>query len=59
MAAGQFVKGGIQLARLEGFADLYLLPAFPPVCTGVVEDILLLWLGLPLWRTFFGLILKL
>ena len=59
MAAGQFVEGGIQFARLEGFSDLYLLAAFPPVCAGVVEDILLLRLGLSLWRAFFGFIFQL
>ena len=59
MAAGQLIQGGIQLARLEGFADFYLLPAFPPVCAGVVEDILLLRFGLSLWRAFFGFILEL
>ena len=49
MAAGQFIERGIQFARLKGFADLYFLAAFPPVRAGVVEDILLLWLGLSLW----------
>ena len=58
MAAGQFVEGGIQFARFEGFSDLYLLAAFPPVCAGVVEDILLLRLRLSLWQAFLGLILK-
>jgi len=49
MAAGQFVERGIQFARLEGFTDLYFLAAFPPVCAGVVKDILLLRLRLSLW----------
>jgi len=59
MAAGQFVEGGIQFARLESFANFYFLATFPPVCAGVVKDILLLRLRLSLWRTFFGFILKL
>jgi hypothetical protein len=59
MAAGQFIQGGIQFTRLEGFAGLDLLPAFPPVGAGVIEYILRLWFGLSLRRTFLGLILKL
>jgi hypothetical protein len=59
MAAGQFIKGGIELARLEGFANLDLLPAFPPVGAGIVEHVLLLRFGLALWRAFLGLILEL
>ena len=58
MAAGQFIQGSIQFARLESLTDFYLLPAIPPVGTGAVEDILRLWLGLSLWRAFLGLILK-
>jgi len=58
MAAGQFVERGIQFARFEGFANLYFLAAFPPICAGVVEDILLLRLRLSLWRAFLGVILK-
>jgi len=58
MAAGQFVEGGIQFARLEGFAYFNLLPAFPPVCAGVIKDVLLLRLRLSLWRTFFGFIFQ-
>ncbi len=59
MAAGQFIKGSIQFARLEGFADFDFLPTIPPVGTGVIEDILPLWFGLSLWGAFLGLILKL
>jgi hypothetical protein len=44
---------------LELFARLNFLPAFPPVGTGVGEDILrhLLWLAL--LRAFFALIFEL
>jgi hypothetical protein len=59
MAAGQFIQGGIQFTRLEGFTDFDFLPAIPPVGTGVVEDILRLGFGLSLWWAFFGLILEL
>jgi hypothetical protein len=58
MAAGQFVKRGIQFSRLEGFTNFYFLTAIPPVGAGVIEYILRLWLGLPLWGTFFSFILE-
>jgi len=58
MAAGQFIQGSIEFARLEGFADFDLLPTIPPVSAGVIEYILLLRIGLSLWGTFLGLILE-
>jgi hypothetical protein len=59
MAAGQFVQGGIQFTRLEGFTGFDLLPALPPVGAGVIEYILRLWFGLSLRGAFLGLILEL
>jgi hypothetical protein len=58
MATGQFIKGGIQFARFEGFANLDLLPAIPPVGAGIIENILPLGVGLPLGSAFFGLIFE-
>jgi hypothetical protein len=43
---------------LEGLANLDLLPALPPVGAGMIEHILLLWVGLSLWGAFLGFILE-
>jgi hypothetical protein len=48
MFARQFIQGGVQFARFECFANLDLLPAFPPVGAGIGEDILRLRLRFPL-----------
>jgi len=58
MAAGQFVEGRVQFARLEGFANFDLLPAIPPVGAGSIENVLLVRFRLSLLRAFFGLILE-
>ena len=48
--AGQFVEGGIELARLKSLAGLDLLPALPPVRVAVVGEGLGLRLGLAVLR---------
>jgi hypothetical protein len=58
MFAGQFVKWGIQLARLELLARLDLLSAFPPVGAGVRKHILLRLFRRTLLRAFLALIFE-
>ncbi|HVN53023.1 MAG TPA: hypothetical protein VMT46_01740 [Anaerolineaceae bacterium] len=41
MPPGEFVEGGVQLARGKGLADLDLFAAVPPMCVAGFEDRLL------------------
>ncbi|HVN54039.1 MAG TPA: hypothetical protein VMT46_06885 [Anaerolineaceae bacterium] len=41
MPAHHFVQRSIQAAGSKGFAGLGNLPAIPPICAVIVEDILL------------------
>jgi hypothetical protein len=59
MVTGQFVQRGVELARLEGFAGLYLLAAFPPFGVGTGEDFRLRGrFGLPVIGPLFDVIFE-
>lgn len=52
--AGEFVEGGIQLARIKFFAGTDLLPALPPIPFLGIGRLLRLRLGLVVVRRFFS-----
>jgi hypothetical protein len=58
LLAGEFIERRIELARLEGFAGLYLLSAVPPVGIRACEHFLLFHrFGVALLRTFLRLLI--
>lgn len=58
LSARQFIEWGINGTRLECLACLNLLTTLPPICAGLVRNILWRRFGLSLFETFFYILVK-